>query len=192
MPTRVSLLAAVLALAPFGCDAGGTTVLSHVQIGWTGAFDEMWFVEAPCRPADAQPAGVIAPLPDGRWIAIAVGEARIPCGARDAVRVYADATDHLTIDAPTQARVGETFSVRVQAHDRDDGMLHRNGVDAVWEFSGAVEHGRRQSCMDPRSNDGDSVLVHAAAPGTGIVRVTIGELATEVHVAIVADDTSSP
>ena len=164
-------LALVCAAACASPPWGATTVLSYVQLGWTGDFDDPWFVQPPCRPHDADPS-VLAATSDGRWTAIALGETRVPCGGSDAVAVHVRETNHLVITAPAQVHRGEVFSVHVAAYDRDGQLLHRNAEASVWELDG-LEPGDREGCMDIRNNDGDSRLVHASSVGDGRIHIAL-------------------
>jgi hypothetical protein len=165
-----------------------TTSLAYVQLGWTGEIRDATYFDGPCRPADAEPSDGLLPTDDGRWTAHAIGDVRIPCGQLDAMVVHVRPTDHLKIDAPVHVRVGETFSVRVSAHDRDDQLLQRNSDEATWHLEGALERGNREGCMDIRSNHGDLALVHATAVGTAPLRVRLGELEATVDVTVAPAD----
>jgi hypothetical protein len=163
---------------------GETTVLSYVQLGWTGTFDAAWALEAACRPDAAVPAGILAPVGDGRWRAVALGETRVPCGARDAVAVHVRPVARLEIDVPDIVHVGDTFSARVVASDYEGRRLSRNHDGAAWRFAGGVGKGRRRGCMDLRPDNGDSVLVRANAMGDARIQVALSGAAASVDVVV--------
>ena len=163
---------------------GETTVLSYVQLGWVGDFETAWGLEAECRPDAAVPAGILAPVGDGRWRSTALGDTRVPCGARDGVAVHVRAVEELRISLPDTVRVGDTFSAYVTVHDRTGQQLHRNADVATWSFADGLGKGSRDSCMDIRSNDGDSVLVHATELGEARIRVALGGTEATVDVTV--------
>jgi hypothetical protein len=180
----MSRRAFLLLIATAGCPEGTTTVLSYVQLGWVGDFETAWGLEAECRPDAAVPAGILAPVGDGRWRAAAVGETRVPCGVHDGVAVHVRAVDELRISLPDTVRVGDTFSAHVSVHDRAGEQLHRNDDVATWSFSDGVGKGSRDSCMDIRSNDGDSVLVQATDEGEARIHVELSSAEATVDVTV--------